>query len=63
MRLTNDKHAMLAGKTDLAWQWAIEHQMHVGRCLDTADSDRVSQAHIIADRGSSPTGPRLFDET
>ena len=43
---------MLAGEAGRARQWAIEHQMRVGRYLGAADFVPVSQAHIMADTES-----------
>ncbi len=52
MRLTDAERAMLAGEAGPVRQWAIEHQMRVGRYLGAADFVRVSQAHIMADTES-----------
>lgn len=52
MRLTDEESAMLAGEAGPARQWAIEHQMRVGRYLGAADFVPVSQAHIMADTES-----------
>ncbi len=52
MRLRDDEHAWLAGDAGPARQWAIEHQMRVGRYLGAADLVPVSQAHIMADTES-----------
>ena len=52
MRLTDEEQAMLAGNAGPARQWAIEHQMRVGRYLGAADFVPVSQAHIMADTES-----------
>jgi hypothetical protein len=52
MRLTDEERAMLAGAAGPARQWAIEHQMRVGRYLGAADFVPVSQAHIMADTES-----------
>ena len=52
MRLTDEESAMLAGAAGRARQWAIEHQMRVGRYLGAADFVPVSQAHIMADTES-----------
>jgi len=62
MRLTDDKHAMLVGDAVPARHWAIEHPMRVGLCPGAVDSNHVPQAHIIADTGHQPTGPRVLDE-
>ena len=37
MRLTDEESAMLAGEAGRARQWAIEHQIYVGRYLRAAD--------------------------
>jgi predicted aconitase len=52
MRLTDEEQAMLAGAAGPARQWAIEHQMRVGRYLGASDFVPVSQAHIMADTES-----------
>src|SRR5579872_841270 len=52
MRLTDEEQEMLAGAAGPARQWAIEHQMRVGRYLGAADFVPVSQAHIMADTES-----------
>jgi predicted aconitase len=52
MRLTDEEQAMLAGVAGPARQWAIEHQMRVGRYLGASDFVPVSQAHIMADTES-----------
>ena len=52
MRLTDEESAMLAGEAGRARQWAIEHQIRVGRYLGAADFVPVSQAHIMADTES-----------
>jgi hypothetical protein len=52
MRLTDEETAMLAGEAGPARQWAIEHQLRVGRYLGAADFVAVSQAHIMADTES-----------
>lgn len=52
MRLTDEEQAMLAGEAGPVRQWAIQHQMGVGRYLGAADFVRVSQAHIMADTES-----------
>ena len=43
---------MLAGAAGPARQWAIEHQVQVGRYLGANDFVPVSQAHIMADTES-----------
>lgn len=52
MHLTDEERAMLAGAEGPARQWAIEHQLRVGRYLGAADFVPVSQAHIMADTES-----------
>ncbi len=52
MRLTDEERAMLAGEAGPARQWAIEHQIRVGRYLGAGDFVAVSQAHIMADTES-----------
>ena len=52
MRLTDEEQAMRAGEFGPATQWAIEHQIQVGRYLGAADFVPVSQAHIMADTES-----------
>ena len=52
MQLTEEERAMLAGAAGQARQWAIDHQMRVGRYLGAADFVPVSQAHIMADTES-----------
>ncbi len=52
MLLTDEESAMLAGEAGPARQWAIEHQLRVGRYLGAADFVAVSQAHIMADTES-----------
>ena len=52
MHLTDAERAMHAGADGPARQWAIDHQMRVGRYLGAADFVPVSQAHIMADTES-----------
>src|SRR5258707_11922933 len=52
MRLDDEEQAMRAGEFGPATQWAIEHQIAVGRYLGAADFVPVSQAHIMADTES-----------
>ena len=52
MQLNDEERAMLAGALGPACQWAIEHQMRVGRYLGARDFVPVSQAHIMADTES-----------
>lgn len=49
MRLTDEEEAMLAGKMGKARQWAIDHQIKVGRMFDAEDLVPVSQAHMMGD--------------
>ena len=49
MRLTAQEQAMHAGELGPARQWAIEHQLQVGRMFDAADMVEVAQAHMMAD--------------
>ena len=53
MKLTARAGAMLAGEFGPARQWAVEHQMQVGRMFDAADMVEVSQAHMMADPEST----------
>jgi len=52
MRLSEEEEAMLAGAEGVARQWAIEHQIAVGRFFDAPDFVRVGQAHVMADTES-----------
>src|SRR5258706_177340 len=52
VRLNDEEQAMRAGEFGPATQWAIEHQIGVGRYLGAADFVPVSQAHIMADTES-----------
>ncbi len=49
MKLTDKERAMQAGEFGPACQWAIDHQLQVGRMFDAADMVEVSQAHMMAD--------------
>jgi predicted aconitase len=49
MRLTDEEKAMLAGEMGPAKQWAIDHQLKVGRVFDAEDLVPVSQAHMMVD--------------
>jgi predicted aconitase len=49
MRLTDEEKAMLAGEMGPAKQWAIDHQIKVGRVFDAEDLVPVSQAHMMVD--------------
>ena len=52
MHLNDEERAMLAGEAGPACQWAIEHQLRVGRYFRAPDFVPVSQAHIMADTES-----------
>src|SRR5499433_4161861 len=52
MKLTDEEQALRAGAFGRAAQWAIEHQIKVGRYLGARDFVSVSQAHIMADTES-----------
>ena len=52
MRLTDEEEAMRAGDFGQAAQWAIEHQIRVGRYLGAEGFVPVTQAHIMADTES-----------
>jgi predicted aconitase len=52
MKLTAEEEALRAGEFGPAAQWAIEHQIKVGRYLGAHDFVAVSQAHVMADTES-----------
>jgi hypothetical protein len=52
MRLTEEESTMLAGEAGPARQWAIAHQLRVGRYFGADDLVPVAQAHIMADTES-----------
>jgi predicted aconitase len=52
MRLTDEEQAMRTGAFGPAVQWAIEHQIKVGRYFGADDFVPVAQAHIMADTES-----------
>src|SRR3974390_3761530 len=52
MRLSQEEEAMRAGELGPAVQWAIDHQIRVGRYLGAKDFVPVNQAHIMADTES-----------
>src|SRR5260370_35799079 len=52
MKLTDEEEALRAGAFGRAAQWAIEHQIKVGRYLGARDFVAVSQAHVMADTES-----------
>lgn len=49
MKLTEEEQAMQAGEFGPACQWAIDHQLQVGRMFDAEDMVEVSQSHMMAD--------------
>src|SRR5215467_4197212 len=51
MRLSDEEKAMLAGEEGAARQWAIKHQIAVGRFFDAPNFVRVGQAHVMAETG------------
>ncbi len=52
MRLTDEEEAMWSGDLGPALQWAIGHQIRVGRYFGARDFVEVSQAHVMADTES-----------
>lgn len=52
MKLTDEEQAMLSGKFGPMRQWAISHQIKVGRYFGAPDFVPVVQAHIMADTES-----------
>lgn len=52
MRLTDEEEAMQAGRLGPLRQWAIDHQIKVGRYFGADDLVPVGQAHIMADTES-----------
>lgn len=52
MKVNDEEKAMLAGECGPLRQWAIDHQMKVGRYLGARDFVPVMQAHIMADTES-----------
>src|ERR1035437_1458252 len=52
MKLNAEEKAMLSGEFGPARQWAIDHQIKVGRYLGAQDFVPVVQAHIMADTES-----------
>ena len=49
MQLNDEEKAMLNGDFGKAKQWAIDHQIKVGKFFDAPDMVAVSQAHMMAD--------------
>ncbi len=62
MKLCDVERAMLAGEMGPARQWAINHQMQVGRMFDAVDMVLVSQAHMMADPESLGEAGVVFME-
>jgi predicted aconitase len=52
VNLNDEEQAMRAGEFGPLRQWAIEHQIKVGRYLGAGDFVAVGQAHIMADTES-----------
>jgi len=52
VRLTDEEEAMQAGRLGPLRQWAIDHQIRVGRYFGANDLVPVGQAHIMADTES-----------
>jgi len=52
MKLTDEEQALRAGAFGRAAQWAIAHQIKVGRYLGASDFVPVTQAHVMADTES-----------
>ncbi|HEV2302163.1 MAG TPA: aconitase X catalytic domain-containing protein [Stellaceae bacterium] len=52
MELNEEEKAMLAGAQGPARQWAVEHQLQVGRYFGARDLVPIAQAHIMADTES-----------
>ncbi len=62
MKLTDEERAMLAGEFGTARQWAIKHQISVGKFFDAEDLVPVGQAHIMADtEATGETGVRFLE--
>ncbi len=53
MKLSARAQAMHNGEFGPARQWAVEHQIQVGRMFDAKDMVEVSQAHMMADPEST----------
>lgn len=49
MKLTDEERSMLAGELGPVKQWAIDHQIKVGKAFDAPDLVAVSQAHMMVD--------------
>ncbi len=52
MNLDEEEKAMLAGECGPLRQWAMDHQIKVGRFFGATDFVRVEQAHVMADTES-----------
>jgi predicted aconitase len=52
MKLTDYEQSLLAGEAGPLRQWAMDHQVKVGRYLGAGDMVPVVQAHIMADTES-----------
>ncbi len=63
MKLNDQEKAMLAGNQGPAKQWAIDHQIKVGKFFDALDMVPVSQAHMMADPESLGEAGVKFIET
>lgn len=62
MKLNSTTAAMQAGELGNARQWAVEHQLQVGRFFDAQDMVAVSQAHMMADPESiGEAGVEFFE--
>ncbi|HWK86416.1 MAG TPA: aconitase X, partial [Xanthobacteraceae bacterium] len=48
MKLTDYEQSLLAGEAGPLRQWAMDHQVKVGRYLGAKDLVPVVQAHIMA---------------
>ncbi len=62
MKLNEELVAMVAGELGRARQWAVDHQLQVGRMFDAEDMVKVSQAHMMADAESVGTAGVEFME-
>lgn len=52
MKLNDEERAMHAGELGPTKQWAIDHQIKVGKFFDAEEMVPVSQAHMMADAES-----------
>ncbi|WP_099867275.1 aconitase X [Pararhizobium haloflavum] len=62
MKLNDEEQAMLAGDLGPARQWAMDHQIKVGRLFDAEDLVPVSQAHMMGDPEAVGIGGAEFLE-